>query len=61
MWLEILKRYSSYSFHTMSKKLHGDIGYHGGIQAVTFLNNVALEILTWESRKIANVRYLENE
>ena len=38
MELEISKRYS-YSFHPMSIKLHEDIGYHGGIQTVTFLGN----------------------
>ncbi len=55
MGLEISKRYS-YSFHLMSVKLCENIGYHGGIQAITFLGNrpsfknfVALEILTWES------------
>ncbi len=40
MWLAISKRYS-YSFHPMSIKLHEDIEYHGGIQAVTFLGNRA--------------------
>ncbi len=39
MGLEISKRYS-YSFHPMSVKLHEDIGYHGGIEAVTFLDNL---------------------
>ncbi len=38
MGLVISKRYSS-SFHPMSAKLYEDIGYHGGIQAVTFLGN----------------------
>ncbi len=27
------------SFHPMSAKLYEDIGYHGGIQAVTFLGS----------------------
>ena len=39
MGLKISKRYFSYSFHPMSVKLYEDIGYHGGIQAVTFLGN----------------------
>ena len=39
MGLEILKRYSSYSFCPMSVKRYEDIGYYGGIQAVTFLGN----------------------
>ncbi len=39
MGLEISKRYSSHSFHLMPAKLYEDIGYHGGIQAVTFLGN----------------------
>ncbi len=55
MRLEISKRYS-YSFHSMSAKFYEDIGYHGGIQVVTFFGNrpsftnfVAFEILTRES------------
>ncbi len=62
MGLEISKRYSC-SFHPMSDKLYEDIGYHGGIQAITFLGDrpslfvflkmCRFEILTWESmRKI---------
>ncbi len=54
--LEISKRFSSYSFHLMSAKLYEDIGYHGGIQAITFIANWPsfknlwhFEILTWES------------
>ncbi len=39
MGLEISKCYSSYNFHPMSMKLHEDVVYHGGIQAVTFLGN----------------------
>ena len=39
MGLEISKRYSSYSFHSISAKPYEDIGYHSGIQAVTFLGN----------------------
>ena len=39
MGLEILNRYSSYSFHSMSAKLYEDIDYQGGIQAVTILCN----------------------
>ncbi len=39
MGLEISKRYSCYSFHPMLLKLYEDIGYHGRIQAVTFLFN----------------------
>ncbi len=39
MRLEISKHYSSYSFHLMSVKLYEDIGFHGGIQAITFLGN----------------------
>ncbi len=38
MGLEISKCYS-YSFHLMSIKCYEDIGYHGGIQAVTFVSN----------------------
>ena len=56
MGLEILKHCASYIFHPMSTKFPKDIGYHGGIQASTFLdswpsfkNVVALEILTWDS------------
>ncbi len=41
MGLEISKRYS-YIFIKMSLKLYEDIGYHGGIQAVTF---------SWQSAK----------
>ncbi len=54
--LEISKCYSSYSFHPMSVKCHEDIGYHGRIQAITFLGNRPslkklwhFKILTWES------------
>ena len=39
MGLEISKRYSSHSFHPIQAKLYEDIGYHGGIQAITFLGN----------------------
>ena len=39
MGLELSKRYSSYCFDLMSAKLYEDIGYHSGIQAVTFLGN----------------------
>ncbi len=39
MGLEISKCYSPYSFDPMSAKLYDDIGYHGGIQAITFLGN----------------------
>ena len=39
MGLEISKSYSSYSFHPMPAKLYEDIGYHGGIQAITVLGN----------------------
>ncbi len=64
MGLEISKCYS-YSFHPMSIKLHEDIGYHWGIQAVTFLGNrrsskkiVALWNLIngnqWENHKMCN-------
>ena len=38
MRLQISKRYSC-SFHPMSGKLYEDIGYHGRIQAITFLGN----------------------
>ncbi len=37
--LKISKRCSSYSFHLMSAHGSEDIGYHEGIQAVTFLSN----------------------
>ncbi len=68
MGLGISKRYSSYSFHPMSLKPYEDIGYHGRIQPVTFLDkrpnlneNVALWNLTWESMgKSWNVQYLED-
>ncbi len=36
MGLEILNGYCPYSFHPISAKLYEAIGYHGGIQAVTF-------------------------
>ncbi len=56
MGLEISKSYSSYNFHSMSIKLQEDIGYHGGIQAVLFLQIVQVlkmlwhfKILRWES------------
>ena len=56
MGLEMSKRYFSYSFHLMSAKLYEDIGYHGGIEAITFLGNwpslkffCHFEILTCES------------
>ncbi len=39
MGLEISKRYSSYSFHSMSTKLYEHIGCHGGIQSIAFLGN----------------------
>ncbi len=61
MGLEISKCYSSYSFHPMSIKLHEAIGYHGGIQTVTFLGNRLIfkllwhfEILTWQSLQWEN-------
>ncbi len=66
---EISKRYFSYSFHQMSIKVNQGIGYHGGIQAISFLGNrlsffqnfVALRILTWDSMgKSQNGQYLEN-
>ncbi len=57
MGLGISKRYCLYSFHPMSENLYEDIGYHGGIQAITFLGNRPsfffklwhFESLTWES------------
>ncbi len=62
MGLEISKRYSSYSFHLVSAKLYDDIGYHGGIQAITFLGNRPslkaswhFETLTLESMGKANM------
>ncbi len=36
---EFSKRYFSCSCHPISAKLSEDIGYHGGIQAVTLLGN----------------------
>ena len=39
MGLEISERYSSYTFHLMSVKLHEDIGYHGGMHTINFLGN----------------------
>ena len=39
MGLEILKRYSSHSFHSMLAKLYEDFAYDGGIQALTILSN----------------------
>ena len=42
MGLEISKPYSSYSFQPMSAKFYEDSGYHGGIQAITFLGNRAI-------------------
>ncbi len=39
MGLEISKRYFPHSFYLMSVKLYEDIGYCGGIQAVTVLGN----------------------
>ncbi len=38
MGLGISKRYS-YSFHLISAKLYKELGYDGGIQAITFLGN----------------------
>ncbi len=38
MGLAISKRYT-YTFHLMSSKLYEDSGYHGRIQAITFLGN----------------------
>ena len=38
MGLQISKRYS-YRFHPMSVKRYEDIGYHGGIKAITFLGD----------------------
>ncbi len=56
MGLEISKRYSSYSFHPMSVKRYEDIGYYGGIQAITFVGNRPIVIFKkmwyfeiWES------------
>ena len=37
--LKISKRYCLYSFHLISPKFYEDIGYHDGIQAVTFFGN----------------------
>ena len=67
MGLEIQKRYS-YSFHPMSAKRYEGIGYHQGIQAITFLGNQSnfkhgtlwfFQILTWQSmikiRKLCNI------
>ncbi len=39
MGLEISKRFSFHSFHPMSVKLYEDIGYYGGIQAITSLGS----------------------
>ncbi len=30
---------TGYSFHPISAKVYKEIGYHGGIQAITFLGN----------------------
>ena len=37
--LEISKCYTSYTFHPISVKLFEHIGYHSGIQEITFLGN----------------------
>ncbi len=37
--LEISKYFSPYGFHLISAKLHENIGYHGGMHAVTLLGN----------------------
>ncbi len=68
MGLEISKRFYSYSFHLMSVKLYEDVGYRGGIQAITFLGNrpslkknVALRNFNMGvNRKTFDVKYLEN-
>ncbi len=39
MGLEISKPYSNYSFHPMPAKLYENIGCHGGIQTISFLDN----------------------
>ena len=54
----------------MSAKLYEDIGYHGGIQGITFLGNRPhfkllwhFEILTWGSMgkpKICNISKTDN-
>ncbi len=36
---EISKRYSSHSFHLMLANLYENIGYNGGIQAITLHGN----------------------
>ena len=36
MGLNILKRYFSFSFQSISAKLYEDIAYHGEIQTATF-------------------------
>ncbi len=47
---------SAYSVHLFSAKFYEDIGYHGRIQAITFLGNQPsfknlwhFEIWTWDS------------
>ncbi len=50
MGLKITNRHSSYSFHSMLVKLHEDIGYHGGIEAV----------ISWQSAKFLNFVTLRN-
>ncbi len=60
------QKHYSYNFHPMSK-LHEHIGYHGGIQGITFLGNQPnfkiwwyFEILTtwevnWKNHKMCNI------
>ena len=61
MGQEVSKLYVSYSFHLMWAKLHVDIGYHGGIQAVTFKKNVTLLNFNMGVHgKTQNVEYLKN-
>ncbi len=44
----ISKRYSSYSLHPISAKLYVKVSYHGGIQAVTFLDTFGQVLkLSW--------------
>ena len=58
MGLDIPK-HNSYIFHPMSAKLHEDIGYHGGIQAITFLGNRPrfknLTCSQWKILKMCNI------
>ncbi len=47
MGLEISKCYTCCSYHLISSKLYGGIGYHGGKLAITFLDFELIFKVLW--------------